>query len=331
MEHRMTVRATMGWILAAGMAAGFGAAAAQPQPAGTGGAADTSERVNAAQPAGEVHAFTVGEGTRRFDSATAKGSYLAVHFLLNDECPYCARHVREYTTSAAMLAGVRHIFVKAVSAEAFDAALESSPEAPLYRDVDGRLAAHFKIRDGYRFHGMDMTYPALVLLDPQGREVFRYVGKDNADRLPFRTFARRVGELSRDGATAHANVEGGPAIQGYDPVSYFGGKPERGSEKFESSYRGVSYRFASAANRAAFNAEPEKFVPAYGGWCATAMAEGRKVEINPERFKIVGGRLLLFYKALFGDALADWNKDESGLKPKADRAWQAIVSGPAPK
>ncbi|MBL8991472.1 MAG: YHS domain-containing protein [Phycisphaerae bacterium] len=326
----MTVRAMKRTMLAAGVVmVGLGVAAAQPRPAG---APDGSaERGAAGQPAGGSHAFTVGDEGRRFDSATARGSYLAVHFLLNDECPYCARHLREYTGLADTLAGVKHIFVKAVSAEAFGAALASSPEAPLYRDADGKLAEHFKIRGGYRFHGMDMTYPALVLLDPQGREVFRYVGKDNADRLPFRTFAKRVAELSRDAATAHANLEGGPAIRGYDPVAYFtDGKPTRGSEKFESSHRGVTYRFATAANRAAFNAEPEKFVPAYGGWCATAMAEGRKVEINPESFKIVGGRLLLFYKALFGDALADWNKDEPGLKPKADRAWQGIVSGPAP-
>lgn len=284
----------------------------------------------AAQAAETPTTFTVGDAGRRFDSATARGGYLAVHFLLNDECPYCGRLVREYTDKGPTLAGVRHIFVQHVGEAAFAETLAAAPDpsTPLYRDVGGALAERFKIDGGYAFHGMMMTYPALVLLDPAGREVFRQIGKDNADRVPFATLVEKVESLRRDAGLSHHNLEKGLAIQGYDPVAYLDeGKATAGDAKIVSRYRGATYRFATAIHRERFNADPEKYIPAYGGWCATAMAEGKKVEINPRSFKVVNGRTLLFYKATWGDALKDWNKDEAGLKPRADAAWEKVVGG----
>lgn len=279
--------------------------------------------------ASEPRTFTVGEGGRVFDSASARGRYLVVHFLLGDECPYCARLMREYQDQLPTLAGVEQIFVQNIPEPAFEAALRSDPEGTsrLYRDADGRLASAFKIPGGYRFHGMTMDYPAMVVLDRDGREVFRHVGANNTDRVPFDQFAAKIAELSRDPALAHANADKGLALAGYDPVSYVDdqvaatGKPE-----IASAYRGLTYRFATAEHRATFNAAPEKYVPAYGGWCATAMADGRKVEVNPKSFKVVGGRLMLFYKGTWGDALKDWNKDEPGLTRKADAAWARLTT-----
>ena len=69
---------------------------------------------------------------------------------------------------------------------------------------------------------------------------------------------------------------------------------------------------------------PEKYLPAYGGWCATAMARGEKVQIEPSSFKVTNGRLFLFYNGLFGNAIKDWNKDESALTVKADAQWKKI-------
>ena len=70
---------------------------------------------------------------------------------------------------------------------------------------------------------------------------------------------------------------------------------------------------------------PQKYEPAYGGWCAYAMgAKGQKVSVDPETFKIVDGRLNLFYNKFFNNTLEDWNKDEGNLKKKAEANWQKI-------
>ncbi|HRH59131.1 MAG TPA: YHS domain-containing (seleno)protein [Chitinophagaceae bacterium] len=120
------------------------------------------------------------------------------------------------------------------------------------------------------------------------------------------------------------NLEDGLAIQGYDPVAYFTqNKAVKGSKDFAYSYQGVTYYFASAADRDAFKSNPAKYEPQYGGWCAYAMgAKGTKVEIDPETFKIVNNKLYLFYNKYFNNTLKTWNKDEANLKTQADANWQ---------
>src|SRR5438477_555547 len=114
------------------------------------------------------------------------------------------------------------------------------------------------------------------------------------------------------------------AIQGYDPVSYFKGGPAEGSAKLTLTVDGVTYRFVNDDNRKAFAADPDKYKPAYGGWCATAMADGKKVEIDPKNYKVTNGRLFLFFKAWYANAINDWNKDEKNMTTKADAAWKKI-------
>jgi YHS domain-containing protein len=114
----------------------------------------------------------------------------------------------------------------------------------------------------------------------------------------------------------------GLALQGYDPVSYYLGKPQKGTTSFSYTYNGVSYKFANEKNMNIFKASPAKFEPAYGGWCAYAMgATGEKVEVDPETFKIVNGKLYLFYNAIFTNTLPKWNKDEKNLNKNADVNW----------
>lgn len=73
-------------------------------------------------------------------------------------------------------------------------------------------------------------------------------------------------------------------------------------------------------------ASPEKYEPEYGGWCAYAMGEsGEKVKIDPETFKIVNGKLYLFYNFFFNNTLKDWNIDEKHLKLKADKNWKMLI------
>ncbi len=116
------------------------------------------------------------------------------------------------------------------------------------------------------------------------------------------------------------------AIEGYDPTSYFSGKPQKGKPDFTLVYEGVTYQFASATNLQKFKASPASFEPQYGGWCAYAMGKNNeKVEIDPETYKIVGGKLYLFYNKFFTNTLTKWNEEETVLKRQADSNWTKIV------
>ncbi|MEO7531133.1 MAG: YHS domain-containing (seleno)protein, partial [Sediminibacterium sp.] len=92
------------------------------------------------------------------------------------------------------------------------------------------------------------------------------------------------------------------------------------------SQEGVTYRFESAKNKQLFMADPAKYEPQYGGWCAYAMgAKGEKVSVDPATFKIIDGKLFLFYNRFFNNTLKDWNKDEANLKTGADRNWKKFT------
>lgn len=119
------------------------------------------------------------------------------------------------------------------------------------------------------------------------------------------------------------------ALGGYDPVAYFddfGGKATKGSKKITATHEGVLYRFASQANKKAFVADPTRFEPMYGGWCAWAMSDGKgdKTEANPKSFTIEGGRLYVFYDGFWGNTRKSWKKKGSApkLKSKADKNWK---------
>ncbi len=124
------------------------------------------------------------------------------------------------------------------------------------------------------------------------------------------------------------NIENKLAIKGYDPVSYFTkAKAEKGNKTFSYSFEGITYYFTNAGNKDLFTKAPQKFEPQYGGWCAYAMgAKGEKVEVDPETFKIVEGKLYLFYHAFLTNTLNSWNDDEKNLKIKADANWKKIFN-----
>lgn len=121
----------------------------------------------------------------------------------------------------------------------------------------------------------------------------------------------------------HFNIDkSGIAIQGYDPVYYFLGSAKIGSSNYMFKYNGVTYQFVSNKNMELFKASPNRYEPMYGGWCAYAMgATGEKVEVDPETFKVLNGKLYLFYNAFFTNTLPKWNKDEINLNKKADENW----------
>ncbi len=138
-----------------------------------------------------------------------------------------------------------------------------------------------------------------------------------------------VGTLSAQSDNARQknyNIKKNIAIEGYDPVSYFDNKPAEGKDDLSFSYKGITYLFANHGNLNKFKISPEKYEPAFGGWCAYAMgATGEKVKIDPETFKIIDGKVYLFYNFWGNNTLKDWNKDEKSLKLKADQNWKKIV------
>lgn len=272
---------------------------------------------------------------KTFKLSEARGKYVALHFLLKTECPICLRHTRDYATKSATIPDVVHVFLKPDSADeikAWSAMANHGDEFPgvtIYRDADAKLADAFEIPGGYQFHGQSVHYPALVLIDPKGKEVFRYVGKNNTDRFSFEQLAAKLAELKKKPAAAlqHYNLAADNlALSGYDPVGYIvQGKALKGRKEISAQHRGVTYWFAFEENKKLFTAAPENYVPTYGGWCATAMAKGEKVEIDPTNFKVTNGRLFLFFKAFYANAIKDWNKDEPNLTAKADANWKKIA------
>lgn len=119
------------------------------------------------------------------------------------------------------------------------------------------------------------------------------------------------------------NLDDEVAISGYDPVAYFkSGRAIKGTKNLVVNNQGVYYYFSSAENREEFRKSPAKYEPEYGGWCAYAMgAKGEKVSVDPGTFKIVNGKLYLFYNSFFNNTLKSWNKDEANLRVKADVNW----------
>lgn len=123
------------------------------------------------------------------------------------------------------------------------------------------------------------------------------------------------------------NLENKIALQGFDPVSYFKGKPSKGKTEIATTFEGVVYYFSTQSNKDIFTKNPSQYEPQYGGWCAFAMgSSGEKVEINPETFKIIDGKLYVFYNAYFNNTLKSWNKDETNLKKKSDTNWKKIIN-----
>lgn len=113
-----------------------------------------------------------------------------------------------------------------------------------------------------------------------------------------------------------------PGIGGYDPVAYFTeGKPVRGNGYHVTEYEGVTYAFASEDNKETFEANPQRYVPAYGAYCAYGVAVGKKFVADPEVWKIVGGKL---YLNLDRDIQSKWEENVPGHIKTGDANWKRI-------
>ena len=145
-----------------------------------------------------------------------------------------------------------------------------------------------------------------------------------------RAIAHRLGD---GGFERPENVsDGGLALEGYDPVSYFDRQPVRGAPEISATHDGIRYRFANPANRKRFLADPKGFLPRYGGWCAfgLGMDEGEmklareRYPVDPESYEIFAGELYVFYRSATYDAREHWRLDPERFRKQADETWQRL-------
>lgn len=132
--------------------------------------------------------------------------------------------------------------------------------------------------------------------------------------------------LSQPAAAAEPPVyaTGGIAINGYDPVAYFTeGKPVEGSSEFTSDWDGATLQFASAENKAMFDADPIKFAPKYGGYCAYAVSKGYTASTDPTAWSIHEDRLYLNYSK---SVRALWSARKRHHITQADANWPSVLS-----
>ena len=144
--------------------------------------------------------------------------------------------------------------------------------------------------------------------------------------LPFSAALTPVGAAAAEdelNVSKGATLSGpGLAVHGYDVVAFFTeAKPVFGTDAHAVAHNGGTYRFASQANLDAFKANPSKYEPAYGGFCAYGAALGKKFDGDPRFWKIVDGKL---YLNLNGNIQAEWSKDIAGNIAKADTNWGRI-------
>ena len=270
-----------------------------------------------------THSISSAVNGQPFSIAEAKGHYLALHFLRGDT-EKAGKFVNEYLRAAPLYAGVRHVFVRSDDAKAVRSWAEQfkGDAGTVYLDTQGALAKDLGV--------VATGTPATIVLDTESKELFKFSGKQADDYLPWATFASQFAAKTKAPALADYNLPSSRplAVGGYDIVAYFTpGKAAKGNRELVSNYRGVMYLFSTEENRKLFAADPEKYLPTYGGWCASAMgAKGTKVEIDPTNFKVKDGRLFLFFKGTFGDALKDWNKHEKEWEPAADTNWKKLTN-----
>lgn len=114
------------------------------------------------------------------------------------------------------------------------------------------------------------------------------------------------------------------AIGGYDPVAYFSqNKPVKGSKKYQTAYNGATWHFASTENLDLFTADPLRYAPQYGGYCAWAVSQGYTAKGNPKNWAIHDGKLYLNYD---DDVQKDWNQDRKGFISLADQNWPKVLN-----
>lgn len=115
------------------------------------------------------------------------------------------------------------------------------------------------------------------------------------------------------------------ALQGYSPVSYLDlGLAQHGLKQFTSEVEGIKYYFTDQDQKQTFDANPAKYQPQFGGWCATGIAIGAKFRTDPNKFLVSNERLYLFLYDLEVDAQQLWLADPESMQSKAEGNWKKM-------
>ncbi|MBV6645082.1 MAG: hypothetical protein KI790_06520 [Cyclobacteriaceae bacterium] len=115
------------------------------------------------------------------------------------------------------------------------------------------------------------------------------------------------------------------AFDGNDLVSYYENTSvQAGSESYKLEHDGLTLLFTTNANREKFKANPDKYLPAYGGWCAIALASGTLARPDFNHYKVQDGKLLFFEVKAFFNGKTAWEKDPDINKIVADKKYNEI-------
>jgi YHS domain-containing protein len=127
---------------------------------------------------------------------------------------------------------------------------------------------------------------------------------------------------STSASQAHLNVKEGMALKGYDPVAYFTeGKPVTGNTNFTYQWQGAQWLFSTQKNLHAFAADPAKYAPQFGGFCAYGASRGYKADTDPQAFTVVGDKLYLNYNLKVKE---EWLKDTARRIQLANAYWETL-------
>lgn len=225
---------------------------------------------------------------------------------------------RALAVAAVLVSAVSPVFAQAESMPAFDGldptALADGQRVEGDPSIATRVGGdtlHFANEDSRRRWLRDEE-----TLAPKALHAWGESSGDAHEELAF-ALARR--------AQNHNLSKSGLAIGGRDPVTYFpegGSGPKKGREPLEVEYSGATYRFVNEQNLGRFLENPARYEPAYGGWCAYAMAQGDQVEVDLDDYIVTDdGRLLLFYRDFFNNTRKKWIKSKKDLTPDADSHW----------
>ncbi len=127
--------------------------------------------------------------------------------------------------------------------------------------------------------------------------------------------------LACTGACAQSATTPNLALKGYDVVAYFtGSKAQVGSPNFQADFDGMRYQFSSAQNKGAFGADPDRYLPQFGGYCAMGISKGKRFESDPTLWKIIDDKLYVFSSPAASEAAG---KDPEILA-RARQQWQVM-------
>jgi YHS domain-containing protein len=262
----------------------------------------------------EVRPYT----PERLEEARGDAPYVALHFLKPGGLADLPRLAEAIASEGPEAAGVKHLVIFPAEESALSA-LRSSPLI-VFADPTSIGSQAMGVRDE--------DLPAILVFERgSDKPLVRYFERGERSTPSVRSMNAHLSRAWRPASLARYPLENGVALEGMDPVSYHETTgPGAGNPTVTCEYKGITYRFATPESRRRFAGDPEKFLPAAGGWCVLAMARGEQVEPDETTFLIREGRLFLFYKGIYGDSREEFQADAAAIITAADANWTRLLA-----